>query len=241
MHAARILSEINVLGRNIVHDPKSKDHRASVPRQVLSTPLRTVQHRRYDPTPEPRQSIGNCTMVAECMMGNTVNNRIRGEVLDMEIADKGYARATQLDPWPYEYPPHDTGSSGLAAAKAAVEIGISTKYEWYFGVEHILQGLQTRPISFGGYWYYDMFNATKDKPLVTPTGGKAGGHQWVLSGYNAERELIVGECWWGAGFGINGRFYMTVPQFRILVEDDGDAHFSVRARKISSRAQKPKE
>lgn len=214
------------LGRVIVHDPKSWDHQEKLP--MLTTPLVSVQHRRYDPIPEPNQQVGCCTMVSECMLGNTVGNRVTGKVLNMDDALRGYSIATGIDPFPYSWPPHDTGSSGLAAAKAAVQMGIAVEYVWYFTLEQILQGLQKHPISFGGYWYGDMFGATYTKPIVRPTGSLEGGHQWVLSGYDAKEKLIAGECWWGKSFGRNGRFYIAVEDFRTLQEADGDAHFTLR-------------
>lgn len=214
------------LGRNVVHDPRSRDYEADLPR--TAAPLKSVQHRRYDPRPEPRQMVGCCTFVAECMLGNTVGNRVMGQVLNMKDALRGYSLATQLDPFRGTYPPEDTGSSGLGAAKAAVQLGIATRYEWYFGTEAILRGLQERPISFGGLWYWDMFKATSYDPLVRPTGGVAGGHQWVASGYNAKERLIIGECWWGSAFGRNGRFYIAENDFDFLVNNRGDAHFTYR-------------
>lgn len=101
---------------------------------------------------------------------------------------------------------------------------------WYFDMESILIGLQEHPISFGGLWYYDMFRATYDNPVVHPTGSEAGGHQWVLSGYNVKTGLLAGECWWGSNFGRNGRFYISVRDFRVLLEAYGDAHYTYRKK-----------
>lgn len=214
------------LGRHIVHDPRSRNFAAELPR--TAAPLKSVQHRRYDPRPEPNQPVGCCTFVAECMLANSKGNRVKGVVFDMDDAIKGYSLATTLDPFQGTYPPNDTGSSGLAAAKAAVQLGIASHYEWFFGLDAILQGLQTKPISFGGYWFADMFKANASNPLVRPTGGIVGGHQWILSGYDAKRKLIVGECWWGKSFGRNGRFLISVEDFRILVDSGGDAHYTYR-------------
>lgn len=214
------------LGRHLVHDSASKEHRAELPRSAA--PLRTVRHRKYDPYPEPAQRVGCCTGVAECMMGNASDNRVMGEVLDMDDALRIYALATSLDPFRGTYPPNDTGSSGLAAAKAAKLLGISDSYVWYFGINEVLRGLQENPISIGGLWSWDMFKATKENPVVTFTGGEAGGHQWDAFGYDAKREIVWGECWWGRGFGYNGRFGISVKDLEAILEEGGDAHFSYR-------------
>lgn len=214
------------LGRQLVHDPRSRAFTAALPAE--GTPLRSVQHRRYDPRPEPDQPVGCCTGVGEAMMGNAVGNRVRGAVLDMDDALAIYRFATSLDPFPGTYPPEDTGSSGLAAAKAAVRLGYATRYEWFFGLDAILRGLQDGPISFGGWWTWDMFRATADRPVVRPTGGMAGGHQWMLSGHDVPRGVLWGECWWGPRFGRRGRFGITVEDFDTLVRDGGDAHRTYR-------------
>jgi hypothetical protein len=213
------------LGRHIVHDPRSRNFTEQIPR--LATPLRKVQHRRYDPRPEPNQAIGCCTAVAECMLGNTVGNRVTGKVLGMDLAVIAYGMATSLDPFQGTYPPDDTGSSGLAAAKAMVKLGFAEDYVWYFSVDEVLRALQFHPISFGGIWTHDMFNATWGNPVIRPTGEVAGGHQWLLSGYDPKSNLISGECWWG-NWGRNGRFYISVQDFGTLLEDNGDAHFTRR-------------
>lgn len=226
VHAEQIPFEDERLGRHILHDPRSWDHQEELPRKA--EPLHDVQHRRYDPYPEPNQPVGCCTFVAECQLANTKGNRVMGEMFTMEDAVRGYSLATSLDPFPGTYPPTDTGSSGLAAAKAAVKLGIAEKYVWYFTMDELLRALQLHPISFGGIWTYDMFRATRSNPVVRATGAVAGGHQWIVSGYRAKEELMVGECWWGKNFGYNGRFYLPVADFRRLYEDRGDAHFTYR-------------
>ena len=215
------------LGRHILHDPKSWEYQEDLPRMAASK-LKDVQHRIYDPLPEPIQRVGCCTMVAECQMGNVKGNRKKGQILDMDVAVQGYSLATKLDPYPGTYPPTDTGSSGLSAAKAACQMGIATRYDWYFNMAALLTALQLHPISFGGNWHYDMFRATTDRPLVHPTGEIAGGHQWIISGYRANAKLLVGECWWGKEFGRTGRFYISEKDFGDLFAARGDAHWTWR-------------
>jgi hypothetical protein len=213
------------LGRAVVHDPRSRNY-AAARRAVVR---KDKAHRIYDPTPNPDQTIGNCTGVAECVMANTVGNRRLGVRLNMSTADKIYSRATQIDVFPGIWPPVDSGSSGLAAAKAAVEQGIGTGYEWYFGIDAVLDGLQTRPISIGTWWPEGMFE--RDINLrVRPTGQKLGGHQWTLrahwpsSSRTIGQQLVEGICWWGSYRALR----MTVDDFAELLADDGDAHHTMR-------------
>lgn len=215
------------LGRNVWHHPGSRNYAA---RQATTAKRRDKAHRTYDRVPNPNQPRGNCTGCAEAMMGNTAGNRVKGTVLDMGDADRIYSLATRKDPFPGAWPPEDTGSSGLAAAMAAVELGIGTRYEWYFGLDATLDGLQQHALSVGTWWTWDMF--TPDKTgLVRPTGGKAGGHQWLLRAHDVSvsrltigKQRIGGRCWWGAF----RNFWMTVDDFAELLADDGDVHRTIR-------------
>jgi hypothetical protein len=225
LHVIRVEQQDPRLGRNVVHDPRSRQFVA--PRHA--GPRRDKAHRIYDPRPNPNQPRGNCTGVAECTMANSTGNRVKGVVLGMDVADRIYSRATELDPWPGSWPPTDTGSSGLAAAKAAVEQGIGTRYDWYFGLDAVLDGLQTNAISVGTWWYFDMFEPDPTG-LVKPTGGRAGGHQWLLRAHDVSaskrvsQQRVGGLCWWGT----YRHFWMTVEDFANLLADDGDAHRTYR-------------
>ena len=214
------------LGRQCVHDPRSRSFAA--PRTGAAR--RDIAHRVYDPTPNPNQPRGNCTGCAEAMMGNAKGNRRSGVILRMADADRIYSRATQLDPWPGSWPPTDTGSSGLAAAKAAVELGHGESYEWYFGIDHTLGGLQHHALSAGTWWTEGLFEPDPRTKLVRPTGQKVGGHQYLLRAYDVTSKLTVGQhriglrCWWGGYRDV----WITVDDFAGLLADDGDVHRTAR-------------
>lgn len=220
------------LGRQCVHDPRSRDYEFGPARTVVTPDelqRRTWRHRIYDPVRTPRQRLGCCTCVDQCVKANAIGNRVPGVVLKMDDAERLYARATQLDPFPGEWPPTDTGSSGLAACKAAQEAGIIERYEWIFaGPQAVLAALRERPVGVGTWWYYDMFQPDPDTLLVTPTGGKAGGHQWTLVGWNAHLQAFEGRCWWGDDFGQRGLFRIAYRDLAALLADDGDAHVTYR-------------
>lgn len=229
LHVVTVPQEDPRLGRQCVHDPRSRSFAA--PR--LGAARRNVSHRIYDPRPNPNQSHGNCTGCAEAMLGNARGNRQLGVVLGMDDADRVYSLATKLDPWEGQWPPVDTGSSGTAAAAAAKELGYADRYEWYFGLDHALDGLQQRPLSVGTWWYQGLFEPDPRTKLVRVTGPKVGGHQWVARAYDASaskltigQQRVGGRCWWGAGF---RDWWITVDDFAGLLADDGDAHRTARA------------
>jgi hypothetical protein len=214
-----------LLGRNVVHDERSR----SFPMAQFTTGIdrgawRDRINRIYDPYPNPNQVVGCCTGVAKCTQLNAGNNRVKGRVLKLKDAENIYSRNTQIDPWEGEWPPTDTGSSGLASCKTAIEFGLARDYFWLFGgadevVENIMQG---RVISVGTWWYWDMFNKDS-RGLVRPTGGRAGGHQWVARGYDVDRDEVMGRCWWGDF----KDFWIKRTDLQDLLLDDGDAHFQL--------------
>src|SRR5688500_14919507 len=133
--------EVPILGRQKVHDEASRAF--PVPRGAVDrSTWRDKAVRIYDPLPNPDQCHGECTWCAEAMMLNAAGNRKTGRVLDLRCdAHRGYADATQNDPWEghMAFDPatcqisgDDTGSSGLAAAKASVRFGHALDYRWDF-------------------------------------------------------------------------------------------------------------
>jgi hypothetical protein len=188
---------------------------------------KTKTIRVYDPWPTPNQPIGCCTGVAKSSQFNAIGNRVKGEILNMDDAIKIYSTATTLDPWSGSYPPDDTGSSGLASAKAAIQHGLGAEYRWLFGgADEVVQAIMANEvISVGTWWYWDMFEEDS-KGIVHPGGGLAGGHQWIVRGYNKPRDLIKGRCWWGHEL---RDFWISRTDLDALLKDDGDAHWQKRA------------
>lgn len=235
LHVVTVDQQDPRLGRQVVHDPQSRRFAYAVD-PVTELPARRFRHRVYDPYPTPAQRIGCCTLVDQAVRANTKGNRVRGEVLGMAWAEKWYEWATRNDPWPGSYPPEDTGSSGLAAAKAAQEAGVVARYEWLFaGARQVLaalagaDGKPPRPVGVGTWWYADMFDPDPETLLVRPTGGRVGGHQWTAIGWEPRLQAVEGYCWWGPGFGQGGRFRIRLGDLDELLADDGDAHVTYRA------------
>jgi hypothetical protein len=209
-----------LLGRQKVHDDRNRSF--PLARLVDRSTWKDKAIRVYDPLPNPNQRVGCCTGVAKCTQLNAIGNRVKGRVLNMDDAERIYSRNTQIDPWPGSWPPEDTGSSGHASAKTAIEMGLAGEYRWEFGgadgvVQHIIEG---RPISVGTWWYWDMFDQDGDG-RVHVRGGRAGGHQYVARGYDASRDWVLCRCWWGHF----RDFWIARTDLDALLRDGGDAHF----------------
>lgn len=219
MYTKQLPTDDPRLGRHVVHDPRSLAFAVDNPIDPSTWHDKSI--RIYDPKPNPNQTIGNCTGVAKCVMFNAVGNRKTGDVLTMQIAVDIYSVATTLDPWEGSYLPDDTGSSGLAAAKAAQQMGFGGEYNWVLSaadgvVQEIMNGT---PVNVGTRWDYDMFHPD-DTGQVHPGGGVAGGHEWTVRGYDKSRDLLLGRCWWGSF----RDFWISRADLTALLIDDGDAH-----------------
>lgn len=230
VHVEIIEQQSDLLGRNIVHDQRSRSFPMAT--TVDRSTWRDKSIRLYDPLPNPNQRVGCCTGVAKCSQLNAVGNRVKGRVLGMADAEAIYSRNTEIDPWDGNWPPTDTGSSGLASAKTAVEKGLASGYRWLFGgADEVIQNVvEGRVISVGTYWHWDMFEASngvhEGLPVVRPGGGLAGGHQYVIRGYDPEKDYALGRCWWGDF----RDFWITRPDLDALLRNSGDAHWQETVR-----------
>ncbi len=115
----------------------------------------------------------------------------QGRDLAESDAVRLYSEATHLDKIRGSYPPQDTGSSGLAVAKAAKKEGWFTGYEHAFGLLDLLHGLSQRPGIMGLNWYTSF-----DSPL--PSGECAlaaaatvrGGHEVQMFRLDVEQQRV---------------------------------------------------
>lgn len=233
LHVVTIDQQDVRLGRQVVHDPRSR--RFAFPLTAVDLPTQPFRHRLYNPRTTPRQRVGCCTGVDQMVKCNALGNRRIGVVLGMAEAERLYSRASQIDPWPGSWPPEDTGSSGLAACKTALDQGLITRYEWLFaGARQVLAALvggagrKGRCVGVGTWWTSEMFRPDPQTQLVRPTGARVGGHQWTITGWEPKYKAFEGLCWWGTEFGANGRFRIRFEDLDALLADDGDAHVTYR-------------
>lgn len=229
-----LISEIPIggkrLGRHIEHDPRSRDY--AYDERV--TDYRTVLHHRYGDVFD-QGDLGSCTGNACAGAINTVPIRDKAiethSLKEVDAVDL-YELATTLDDVPGQYPPDDTGSSGLAVAKAAQQKGYITDYQHAFSVDAALAALQIGPIIIGIAWYegYDSPDATG---LVQKTGQIRGGHEIEVKGFQLASDLIdsllIAENSWGLSYGLSGIFNFTVGTFQQMMDEQGDTTILTRA------------
>lgn len=211
------------LGRLVRHDPRSR----AFPARTKS--LRTVTHRRTAPILD-QGDVGSCT--GNAMAGALACKPLagKGTKVNEALALKLYSRATRLDRFLGVYPPTDSGSSGLAVAKAAKEFGYITGYGHAFGLDHALGALSKGPLLIGIPWYSSL-DHPDDAGLVTIDADAQvrGGHEVVLRHLNLDRGLVGGDNSWGRAWGasgpegLGGWFTMTFLTLDRLLSEQGDA------------------
>jgi hypothetical protein len=208
---------VSSLGRLLDHDPRSRAYPAEA-----QVPIKTVLWARHSPILD-QGPLGSCTGNAAAGWLATDSEARPGrtditEALAVEI----YSKATHLDRFRGVYPPTDTGSSGLAVAKAMKRLGLTSgDYRHAFGLQHALAALQMGPVLVGMQW---LTGCDKPEPSgqVHYKGAIRGGHEILLRGYDTTTELLTFDNSWGPGWADHGSFYMTADDFAVALTNHGD-------------------
>ncbi len=223
------------LKRNVKHDPDSRKFPYQ-PKRTGVAPV-SIRHTRHVPIFDQGQ-IGDCT--ANAQQGCLGTGPLYAPIQALAAAAQPtftqgsyktansilgvYHSETSEDDYQGTYPPDDTGSDGLTAAKVAKERG------WISGYTHNLQGtdlavqiLQETPFITGINWYNNMFNPDAHGVVSISDGDTvAGGHEICVDEWNADLGLFGFSNSWGTSWGVSGRFYMSVPTYARLLSENGD-------------------
>jgi hypothetical protein len=208
------------LGRVKQHDPRSRRFAfQAVPRK-----LSTVTHASHIGILD-QGNLGSCTGNATVgALGCDPYFRTEKITLDESLAVKVYSLATTLDTFPGSYPGQDTGSSGLAAAKAAQQLGLISGYQHAFNISAALDALQAGPIITGIDWFESFFTpSSAGLVAIQPADKITGGHEVAVDGYDDANQLVWFRNSWSDGWGVKGRFCMSVTTWAQLLTQDGDA------------------
>jgi len=134
-----------------------------------------------------------------------------------------YSEATSIDEFLGQYPPDDTGSSGLAVAKVAREHGWIESYSHAFSFNAALTGLQSAPLITGVNWYEDFDEPEPDGEMPFPNGVVRGGHELCVDELDVEHDRVWVTNSWGADWGLKGRAYWRFATWNRLLSEQGDA------------------
>lgn len=229
------------LGRHVEHDERSLRYAHGV---LPASAIRSVDWTRRIPVLD-QGALGSCTaQAATGLLGTdsvarpgltsvTVTSAAAAAshglfsagvyAPDEPFAVALYSLATILDGITGYYPPEDTGSTGIGAAKALKALGLASSYTHGFSVAALNSALQSGPVMIGITWLNSMFDTTADgRILVDHSSGVAGGHEVELNRYDA----ATGEYWitnsWGTSWGVQGSAYFTASDLAWLLSQQGD-------------------
>lgn len=211
------------LGRNIHHDPRSRNYRART-----ATDLISVQHPHVGPVLNQGQT-GSCTghALAQCLNVYPLKWSCQG-LKTHDDAMWLYQRATQTDSFPGSYPPDDTGSDGLDVCKAAVERNFITEYTHTFSLDEALHALVLSPIITGVSWYNTWDTPDANGFVSIGNGTVRGGHEFCVVGLDVNAKTVQALNSWGPTFGHGGFFSFSWDDWNRLLSESGDCTVPVR-------------
>jgi hypothetical protein len=215
------------LGRHVQHDPRSRRYTFD----VGTISVQPVRHNRNVPIFD-QGDVGSCT--GNAAVGCIATDPLTADLpahpapLDEALALKTYSLATTLDDDRDKYPPTDTGSTGLAAAKALQQQGFVVGYQHTFSFEDMMKALSLYPVMIGLNWY-DSFDQPDSKGIIkiSKQAEVRGGHEVYAD------EIVIGPSGRGRGYvgftnswsdswGQKGRAYLSFADLNRLLGEQGD-------------------
>jgi hypothetical protein len=212
------------LGRLVEHDPRSRAF-AFTP-ETTALPAHSVTHPRRVPIfnqdlhgPD-RRGLGDCT--ANAGIGWAGTDPHHRAVSEADVVPF-YSEVTASDEFDGQWPPDDTGSSGLAVAKALKRRGWITRYEHAFTFQAALAAIATAPVIVGVPWYSGMFTPD-EHGYVTISGDYLNeGHEFLIRGIDPRKQHVLCDNSWGYEWGGHrGRFWLRFATLERLLGEDGD-------------------
>lgn len=223
-------------GRHVEHDSRSRAYALSEDLLGSSTGYVSATHTVNAPVLD-QKNVGACTGFASeadvsadplyAAIPASLKARPTGDVTtDNDQGMALYGSATSLDSIKGTYPPNDTGSTGLAAAKAAQKAGLISGYQHALSLDAALKGVGLLPGITGVNWY-EGFDNPDATGRVKISGSVRGGHEFCVYGIDVPGQLVWARNSWGASWGLNGNFCFSWDDWGRLLDEQGDVTFFV--------------
>lgn len=138
-----------------------------------------------------------------------------------------YREAQLIDEWAGE---NYDGTSVRAGAKYLMHRGFIQEYRWGYTVQDLIQAvMNVGPAVVGTWWYEDMF--FPDSTARIRIGGyAAGGHAYVINGYNTNTGVFRLKNSWGRDWGRQGHAYISVDDMARLIDEYGEVCLAVEKK-----------
>ena len=146
-----------------------------------------------------------------------------GAVYTLADAHDFYSAETRLDGIRGVYPPTDTGSNGLAAMKVLKRRGLIAAYAHAFSPVVAVAALTRGPIAVGTIWVESMFSPKSGRIVVDRRSPVAGGHEYLIDGWDPSTRHVHMTNSWGASWGVGGGAEIDFDDLKWLLAQHGDA------------------
>jgi hypothetical protein len=224
-----IVVEDRRLGRNLNHDPRSRQYRTGwAGKPVTAKHERRIPYLNQNSIPRLHgRGLGCCSGCATVgLLGSepffSTLDEDHEEGLDINLAVDVYSLATQIDPFAGVYPNSDTGSDGLSVAKAAVQLDYSSGYQHIMSLDEAYAQIVEGPFIFGGIWMSSM-DEPDSEGVVRFSGYARGGHEWLFREYDATTGLWLADNSWTEDWGLGGSFKVPDEDMQKQFEQQADA------------------
>ncbi len=119
-------------------------------------------------------------------------------------------------------PPYD-GTSVRGGAKYVQRKGHVRIYRWAFSTDDVLNTVGNEgPVVAGTDWTTSMFRPDAEG-IIRANGMIAGGHAYLILGYDDRRSLALIHNSWGDTWGIRGRCWIPYEDLEELLRNAGEA------------------
>lgn len=207
------------LGRFAAKDPRDQNHTFGA--VLRKTPVRKsrtwgVIRPALDQGQTSRCVAFSWTQFLGALPIRTGSKAVRAE----SAIDALYHNAQVLDEWPGE---NYNGTSVRAGAKALQAAGHLSEYVWGSTLDDLRQFVMQRgPVVIGSDWHEEMFFPEKHGGYLVVEGANAGGHAWLVTGYNVTKDEFTMFNSWGPDWGVKGSAKIKAEEMQKLLDTNAE-------------------
>lgn len=222
------------LKRHVEHDDRSRNFAFAAAPKVVD---KTIFWENDAPILD-QLKLGGCVGFTGADVMNTAmftpirRNRNGNQFFNNNDGKFFYQQATMNDSIKGQYPPDDTGSSGLGLAKALKKLGYIDGYTHVLSWNAYLTAIQKQPLALGTLWTNNMFQPNADGVVSVgelTDANIAGGHEYSVRGRNADTHLNLCRNHWNKSWSphtikqkLPGEFWITDNDLKLLLKNQGD-------------------